>query len=321
MSEVLDRIASIGIVPVIANIASEEACESLTQALIAGGIPVMEITFRMPNAERYIAQVRKNHPDVAVGAGTVLTTEQAQMAIDAGAQFLVAPGLSAAIVEIAQNNQIDIIPGVSTAGDVTAALEMGITVQKFFPAEQMGGAGTVKALSAPFKAVKFVPTGGINLGNIGAYFDLSCVAACGGTYMLGKHADKGEWAEITALCKKSVQTMLDLKLVHVGINTPDPESAAATAGALSSLLLLDVAKDGNSSVFVDDDIEVMKSNYLGSNGHLGFSTRNIARAVAYYKAMGKAFNEDSAKYDAAGKLKAIYFAEEIGGFAIHLMQA
>ena len=321
MSETLDRISAIGIVPVIANIPSMEACDALTKALVKGGIPVMEITFRMKNAEKYIAFVREHYPEMIVGAGTVLTMEQAEMAVKAGAQFFVAPGLDPEIVRFAQENRIDMIPGVSTAGEVTAALKLGLTTLKFFPAENCGGAATVKALCGPYKNVKFVPTGGVNLSNLGDYMALSGVAACGGTYMLGKHAEKGEWDEITALCRKSVQTMLDLKLAHVGINADDENGAKDIASALCSLLLLEAGKDGASSVFAGTAAEVMKGNGRGKNGHLGFSSRNIDRAVAYFKAMGVEFDEDSAKRDESGKLKAIYFKQEIGGFAVHLMRA
>lgn len=321
MSGTLDRIASIGIVPVIANIPSMEACDMLTRALIRGGVPVMEITFRMKNAEKYIAHVREHYPEVCVGAGTVLTLEQAEMAADAGAQFFVAPGLDEDIVKYAQTHGVDMVPGVSTASEISKALHLGLHTLKFFPAENCGGAGAIKSLCGPFKNVRFIPTGGVNLNNISEYFALPGVAACGGTYMLGKHVEKGEWDEITALCRKSVQTMLQLKLVHVGINGNDEADAMGIAAGLSEMLLIDPGKNGAGSVFVGTMVEVMKGNGLGTHGHLGFSTPNIERAAAYYKAIGTEFNEDSAKYDENGKLKAIYFKKEIGGFAAHLVKA
>ena len=139
--------------------------------------------------------------------------------------------------------------------------------------------------------------------------------------LLGSHLAKGEWAEITALCRKSVQVMLGLKLAHVGVNAADAGAAADTAKALAAMLQLDVAKDGKSSLFVDKYIEVMKGGGLGANGHIGFSTPCLDRAVRYFEAMGIAFRPESAKRDASGKLTAIYFAQEIGGFAIHLLKA
>lgn len=317
----LDRISAIGIVPVITNIPSMEACEALTRALIRGGIPVMEITFRMKDAEKYIAWVRENYPDVIVGAGTVLTMEQAEQAVKAGALFLVAPGLDEDIVRYAQANDVEMFAGVSSATEITRAMNLGLSTVKFFPAEDLGGAKTIKSLSGPFKSIRFMPTGSLNFDNLGSYFALPCIAACGGTFMLGKHTEKGEWDEITALCRKSVQVMLGLKLAHVGINAADADDAMGIASALGSLLLLDQGNNGKSSVFVSNVAEIMKGNGAGKNGHLGFSTTNIQRAVAYYKAIGTEFDENSVKKDASGKMKAIYFKEEIGGFAIHLVQA
>ena len=321
MSEVLDRISAIGLVPVITSFSSYDECDALTQALIAGGIPAMEITFRMENAEGYIRYVREHYPKVLAGAGTVLTTDQAQKAIDAGAQFLVAPGLNPEIVRFAQEQGIDMVPGVSTPSEIEQAIGLGLTTLKFFPAEQNGGVAAIKAICGPYKSVRFMPTGGVNLNNLADYCACDKVVACGGTYMLGSHMAKGEWAEITALCRKSVQVMLGLKLAHIGINTPDADTAASTARAMADLLQLDMGKEGHSSVFVDKCVEVLKEPGLGANGHIGFSTPCLERAVRYFEAMGIAFRPESAKRDAAGKLTAIYFAQEIGGFAIHLLKA
>lgn len=321
MKETLERISAIGVVPMIPNIPSMEACDALTKAVIKGGVPVMEITFRMKDAEKYIAYVHENYPEVTVGAGTILNMEQAELAVKAGAQFLVAPGLDEEIARYAIANDVEMLPGVSSATEITKALNLGLHTLKFFPVENLGGTGTLKSLSKPFKTVRYVPCGGLNLTNIADYFALPCVAAVGGSYMLGIHVEKGEWDEVTALCRKSVQTMLGLKLAHAGINAADEADALGTAQALASLLLMDMGKNGNSSVFVSNVAEVMKGKGPGTCGHLGFSTINIERAVAYYKAIGTEFDENSAKKDANGKLKAIYFKGEIGGFAVHLVQA
>lgn len=321
MSGVIERISAIGIMPVITKIESVEDCDALAGALKAGGIPAMEITFRMEGADRYIRRAREKHPDMMIGAGTVVTIEQADQAIAAGAQFIVAPGLNPEIVRYCQGKGIDIIPGVATPSEVELAMSLGIRTVKFFPAEQNGGIAAIKAICGPYSGITFMPTGGLNLNNLADYFAFDRIVACGGTYMLGSHLAKREWKEITELCHKSVQTMLGLKLTHVGVNTGTEEAARTTAHTLADLLRLDVAKDGASSVFVDRYVEVMKSNYLGQHGHIAFSTPSIERAVRYYKAIGVEFNEDSAKRAANGKLNAIYFKEEIGGFAIHLVNA
>lgn len=321
MSAVTEKIAAIGIMPVISKLNSNEECEKLAKALIAGGVPAMEITFRMEGADGYIRYAREQFPDVLVGAGTVLTVEQAEKAVKAGAQFVVAPGLNPKIVKYCQEQGVDVVPGISTPSEVELAMELGLKVVKFFPAEASGGPEAIKALCGPYKGISFMPTGGLNLNNVASYYAVDRVIACGGSFMLGKHLANGEWEEITALCRKSVQTMLGLKLAHVGVNTPDAESAGKTADAFTALLGLDRGKEGKSSIFVDSCVEVMKENYLGTNGHIGFTTPCLDRAVRYLKEMGLKFNEDSAKYSDDGKLKAIYFAEEAGGFAIHLAKA
>jgi 2-dehydro-3-deoxyphosphogluconate aldolase/(4S)-4-hydroxy-2-oxoglutarate aldolase len=319
MSSIIERISAIGIMPVITKIDSPEDLDALAKALTAGGIPAMEITFRMEGADTYIHQARKNHPNVLVGAGTVITMVQAKKAIAAGAQFIVAPGLNAEIVRYCQAQKIDIIPGIATPSELEAAIGLGLSTVKFFPAEQNGGIDAIKAICGPYSGVGFMPTGGLNLTNLADYFAFDRIVACGGTYMLGAHMAKKEWAQVTELCNKSVQTMLNIKLAHVGINEASEEAARGVAANLAGLLRLDVTKDGNNSVFVDKYVEVMKSPYLGKNGHIGFTTSSVERAVRYYKALGVAFNEESAKYSQSGKLNAIYFKEELGGFAIHLV--
>lgn len=307
--------------PVITKIESIEDCDALAKALSLGGIPAMEITFRMDQADLYIRYTREHYPDMVVGAGTVITIEQATQAISAGAQFIVAPGLNPEIVRFCQQKGVEIVPGVATPSEIEQAMSLGLKVLKFFPAEQNGGIAAIKAICGPYSGISFMPTGGLNLNNLTDYFAFDRVAACGGTYMLGNHMAKHEWAQITELCKKSVQVMLNLKLAHVGLNSEDESAARKTAGQLSGLLKLDLAKDGASSIFVDKFVEVMKSKYLGKNGHIGFSTSSVDRAVRYFQATGVEFHMDSAKYAANGKMNAIYFKEEIGGFAIHLVNA
>jgi len=321
MSDIIERISALGIMPVITNIDSIEDCDSLAAALTAGGIPAMEITFRMKNAEVYIRRVREAHLSVAVGAGTVITLEQAEKAIGAGAQFVVAPGLNPEIVKYCQSRGVEMIPGVSTPSEVETALGLGLKNVKFFPAEQSGGVAAIKSICGPYKNVGFMPTGGLNLDNIAEYFAFDRIIACGGTFMLGSSLAKKDWAQITELCRISVRTMLGLKLAHVGINADGEADAQSTASALASLLRLELGKDGANSVFVDTFAEIMKHGGPGRCGHIGFSTPNLDRAVRYFRAMGAEFDEASAKTDEKGRLKVIYFRGEIAGFAVHLVRA
>ncbi|MDR1691921.1 MAG: bifunctional 4-hydroxy-2-oxoglutarate aldolase/2-dehydro-3-deoxy-phosphogluconate aldolase [Oscillospiraceae bacterium] len=177
-----DTIAKIGIVPVI-KIDEAGKAAPLARALRNGGVSVIEITFRTAAAPDAITAIAREVPDMLIGAGTVLTLGQLRAARDAGARFIVTPGLDSEIVAAAQNYALPIIPGVVTPTEVTAALKLNLSVLKFFPASNFGGAATVKALSAPFQGVRFVPTGGIDARNAGEYWALPQVLAVGGSWM------------------------------------------------------------------------------------------------------------------------------------------
>lgn len=314
---ILERIAAIGLMPVVADLAVEDSVH-LATALKNGGIPAAEITYRMKNAGVVISKMREQCPEVLVGAGTVTNTNIAQDAIDSGAQFIVTPGFNPEVVHYCLDRMIEIIPGVSTASEIEQAVNLGLKAVKFFPAESIGGLSAIKALCGPYKGIGFMPTGGINLDNLPEYMRFSRIVACGGTFMLGNYAKTGQWDKVTNLCRQSIQKMLGLRLAHVGLNSED-EAAELTTNSLSDLLLLD-KKEGNSSFFVSDSIEVMKSVGHGVNGHIGYKTLSIERTVKYFESIGVKFRIETAKRDTSGSLKAIYFQDEIGGFAIHLMQ-
>ncbi len=316
---ILERIGAIGLMPVVADLVEIEDCLLLGRALLDGGIPAVEVTFRMKDAEKAIRLMRDAYPGMLVGAGTVTSVEQAQKALEAGAMFMVSPGLNKDVVAYCQDAQVPIVPGIATASELEQAIHMGLCAVKFFPAEQNGGLAAIKALCGPYKGVSFMPTGGINLDNLAEYLSYERVCCCGGTFMLGKNLAERDFDAITTLCKKSVATMLGLKVAHVGINCADEASAQSAAGDISSLLSLENGKDGNSSVFAGTAVECMKAPYLGANGHIGMKTNHVERAVKYFTAIGKEFDWESAKRDAKGTLKAIYFKEEIGGFAFHLV--
>lgn len=201
-NDALTRVAETGILPVIA-IPSLEAAVPLADALVAGGVRAIEVTLRNPWALEAIAAIRAAHPDMAIGAGTVLSEGQVAAARQAGADFLVSPGFDPEIVRAAQAAGLPIVPGVVNPTQVTAAVKMGLKVLKFFPAEQSGGIPALTLLHGPFPDVSFVPTGGLTLANLGAYLDKPFVAACGGSYM-AKTADivAGNWTKITELCRQ-----------------------------------------------------------------------------------------------------------------------
>lgn len=200
-AQVYNKIGEVGIIPVIKLNRVEEAVP-LAQALLAGGIPVAEVTFRTEAAAEGIATIRREFPQMLVGAGTVLSTEQATAAIDAGAQFVVSPGSNGKIIDRVLTAGVAMIPGVATPTEIEAAMEKGLRVLKFFPAEALGGVAMLKALAGPYPQIKFVPTGGISAGNMKEYLHQKNVLAVGGSWMI--HSDLEIVQQLCQEAQKSV---------------------------------------------------------------------------------------------------------------------
>jgi 2-dehydro-3-deoxyphosphogluconate aldolase/(4S)-4-hydroxy-2-oxoglutarate aldolase len=205
----MDRIAAFGVVPVIAIDKVEDALP-LADALIEGGLPVVEITFRTAAAAEVIRILCRERPNLLVGAGTVLTPETVRTAVSAGAQFAVAPGLNPRVVAAAQALKLPFVPGVANPSDIEAGLELGCKLLKFFPAEALGGTKLLEALSAPYKhtGVRFMPTGGASPTNLASYLKIGTVAAVGGTW-IAKKEDLAEsrWEQIAQRCREACATV------------------------------------------------------------------------------------------------------------------
>ena len=318
MKELLNRIHDIGIVPVIALDDAGKAV-NLARALVKGGLPVAEVTFRTAAAEEAIKAIVSEVPEMIVGAGTVLTKEQADRAIDAGVNFIVSPGFNPAITKYVIDKGVCMLPGTATAGEMEQAMMMGLEAVKFFPAEQNGGVAKLKALAGPYKNLRWMPTGGVNTDNLVDYLSFHQVLACGGTWMVKKDLIEGEkWDDITDICRKAVKNMLGLELRHIGINSDDEEQAAKTAGTLCALFDLEY-KPGNSSIFAGKEFEIMKSRGKGTHGHIAISTWDVDRAVYHLSRAGASFDESTRTRDDKGS-KFIYLEGEFGGFAIHLIR-
>lgn len=318
MNEIISQFQKLGIIPVVKIDHAKDAVP-LAKALCEGGLPVAEVTFRTDAAEESIRLMCEACPDMLVGAGTVLTTEQVDRAAAAGAKFIVSPGLNPKVVAYCLERKIPITPGTSSPTDIEAALELGLDVVKFFPAEASGGIAKIKAMSAPYPNVRFMPTGGINAKNLQSYLDFPKIVACGGSWMVsGELINSGNFGEITRLTKEAVTTMLGFELRHIGINAKDDAEADSVAGAFEKLFGFP-KKTGNSSVFAGTAVEVMKTPYLGTHGHIAIGTNDINRAVYHMQLQGFEFDMDTAKYK-DGKLVAVYLKGELGGFAVHLVQ-
>ena len=318
MNEILEKIGELGIVPVVKIEKAEDALP-LGRALIDGDLPIAEITFRTSAAEESIKSLTKELPTLLVGAGTVLTIEQVKEAVSAGAKFIVSPGFNPKVVDYCLENNIPVTPGINNPTQIEMALERGIEVVKFFPAEASGGLPLLKSMSAPYTGIKFIPTGGINLNNLTSYLSNKKVHACGGSWMVKTELiSSGNFAEITRLTKEAVSTMLGFEFAHLGINEENKDKALNSANLLSHLFYFSV-KEGAASVFADLDFEIMKNQYLGKHGHVAIATNDIYRTINYLKMKGISVLPETAK-EKDGKLKAIYLDQEVSGFAIHLLQ-
>ena len=314
----IDRLANAGIVPVVVLDNAKDAVPT-AEALLKGGVDVMEITFRTAAAADSIRAVAENCPDMMVGAGTVITLEQCKKAVECGAKFIVAPGYCDEVVAWCVENNIAVTPGCVTPTEIMAAMSHGLRVVKFFPANVYGGLNAMKALSGPFGGIKFIPTGGVNGQNVGEYISAPFVHAVGGSWVCTK-ADiaAGNFEKITDLCKQARAGILGFEMAHVGMNCETAETSMAICEQLNQAFGFET-KPGNSSNFSTSAIEVTKSVYPGKNGHLAIRTNAINVAVVELERRGFSVDMETAKYKGE-QMIAVYLKNEFGGFAVHLLQ-
>jgi len=290
VNKVLEKIGELGIVPVFKIEKAEDALP-LGRAVIDGDLPIAEITFRTSAAEESIKTLTRELPNLLVGAGTVLTVEQAKKAVSAGAKFIVSPGFNPKVVDYCIENNVPVTPGINNPTQIEMALEKGI------------------------KAVK----GGINQNNLCSYLSNNKVLACGGSWMVKPDLiSSGNFAEITRLTREAIATMLGFEFAHLGINEEAKDKALNSANLLSHIFNFPL-KEGMTSIFAGSNFEIIKNQYLGKHGHIAITTNDIHRAIAYLKKKDISVLPETAK-EKDGKLKAIYIAQEVSGFAIHLLQ-
>lgn len=318
--DVLDRISLAGLVPVVVIDSADDAVLA-ARALLAAGLDIMEITLRTDAGIAAIKAVSANCPEMLVGAGTVLSTDQCRAAAEAGASFIVSPGLDLEIVAWCADHQVAVTPGCVTPTEITAALKAGLRSLKFFPASVFGGVNALKNLHAPFQSagLKFIPTGGINNENLAEYADKSFISAIGGGWLCSPEAiRKRDFQAITRETRLAIDLLLGFAVEHIGLNQDGPAAARAVGMALNQAFSLPFSENPNS-VYASDKIEVLKQAYLGRFGHIGIRTHNVGRAVNYLARRGFAIDPATARYQ-AGVMNFVYLEQEIGGFAIHLMQ-
>lgn len=211
MSYIAEKFQELGVVPVVVLDDTKDALP-LAKALMEGGLPCAEVTFRTQAAQESIKLMVKEYPDMLVGAGTVLTTKQVDQAIEAGAKFIVSPGFDSEIVDYCQEKGIEVFPGCVSPSEVAQAVKKGLKVVKFFPAEQAGGIDMIKAMAAPYNELKFMPTGGINPKNLKDYLTFDKILCCGGSWMVkGNLVKEGAFDKIKELTKEAKQLADDIR--------------------------------------------------------------------------------------------------------------
>lgn len=316
MEQLISKLYESGVIPVV-KIDDENKAIELVKSFKKKGLTVLEITFRTVQAKEAIRRISEYDKDFLIGAGTILTLEQLNDAIEAGAKFLVTPGFNKKIVLEAQKRGVPIIPGVSTATEIESALENNIHFVKFFPAEAMGGLKTIKALSGPYPNVRFIPTGGINLDNMTEYTNDNRVIAVGASWMTeSKDLNESNFDVIEQKIEVTMNKLLDLSFDHVGILSANYEKDVLELNALTKQ---SISKHSKSS-FVGQ-IEIIKEkNPEVSNVHLAYKTSNIKRAIHYFENLGYIFNQNTKVFDTSNNLKAIYFEEKYVDVSIHLIQ-
>ena len=319
MTAMNEALRSGGILPVVA-IDKIEYAVPLATAIVEAGLPGMEITFRTECAADAIRAIRKAFPDLLIGAGTILSRALANEALAAGADFLVTPGFNPKVVTYAIEKNVPVYPGVTTPAEIEEAMEMGLEVLKFFPAEMSGGIAKLKILAGPYKNIKFIPTGGIDEKNFKDYLALDNVVAVGGSFMIAKKAmTTGNFEAVKAELDRIIDVMLDMSLTHVGINHSCEEEALNTAKELEHAFHMPY-NVGNSSIFSGvKEFELMKKGGRGIHGHISIGVTDIDRGIRFLQARGVVVNMDS-MVTKNGKKIAVYLEKEIGGFAFHLMK-
>lgn len=318
MNKVIEELKLIGVIP-LAVFKDEKQAVPTANALEKAGIHTLEVTLRTEKGVKAIEEIKKNCSGFLAGAGTVRTLEQAKAVKEAGADYIVTPAYDEKIADWCKENQMPLLPGVTTPYEINKAVSNGFTTLKFFPAENYGGAKTIKALAGPFPEVSFMPTGGINTRNMGQYLANPNVSMVGGGWICNADLlDQEDYEGITRKAREALDQFLGYEVVHVGINTENTTEGIAVAESIASVFKMPVHK-GELSNFVGTGFEVNNFKGLGKFGHVAIDTNRIESAEYYLKKENREMNEES-RVIVNGKTKVVYLKDEFAGFAIHLRQ-
>ncbi|MGE4275569.1 MAG: bifunctional 4-hydroxy-2-oxoglutarate aldolase/2-dehydro-3-deoxy-phosphogluconate aldolase [Lawsonibacter sp.] len=317
--DALNIIQAHGIIPVL-GLTRPETAPMVAAALRKGGLPLLEVTMRAERAMDCLKAIKATDSDTLVGAGTILHPEQVDQAKQAGADFIVTPGFNPKVVTHCLELGLPVVPGCVTPTEIEAGLELGLNVFKFFPSEPLNGMATIRQLCGPYGNIRFIPTAGITLTNLEQYLSSDKIAAVGGSFMApAALVEAQDWAGITALCQSAVEKSLGFSLAHIGINGENKEEGLATARWFFDRFGFPV-KEGGKSNFAASYVECCNQKFPGKYGHIGIFTLSPERAVAYFQSKGIPMREEFKNVDAKGNLVAVYLAEEIGGFAVHVVK-
>ncbi|MFA6845555.1 MAG: bifunctional 4-hydroxy-2-oxoglutarate aldolase/2-dehydro-3-deoxy-phosphogluconate aldolase [Sphaerochaetaceae bacterium] len=317
--DVLETIRSYGIIPVL-GLKNPGTAQQLADALSRGGLPLVEVTLRNQGALECIKAIKSNNKSMLVGAGTVLSCEQVDLAKEAGVDFIVTPGFNPKVVKYCLTLGLPVTPGCTTPSEIEIGLELGLSTFKFFPAEALGGLEMIQQLCGPYQNVHFICTGGMNFNNIGRYLANDKIVAVGGSFVApNPMIDACDWTEITALCEKAINISLGFSIAHIGLNGTNKEEGLMTAKWFADRFGFPV-KIGEQSNFAGTAVECGNTKFPGKYGHIGFFTNSPERAVAYFARNGVPLRDEFKSVDANGNIIAVYLAEEIGGFAVHIVK-
>ena len=314
---VFAEINKIGLLPQFALDKNTDAL-SLAECLTRASLPCAEIPFSQ-EAEAHIKAIAAKLPGFIIGVTGLKDIDSLKRALGAGAKFFTGFGGEGGLGRYCLENNIPFIPSCSTAGEIEAALQNGLTTIKFFPAEQAGGLAALKALGSAYNGVKFL-AGGISEEDFVKYADCKkVIAVCAPWLAPEKALKEGNFAEIETRARASVSKMLGFFLKHVGINSADEKESNTTSDAFEKLFGFK-KQDFGGAYFNDTFVEVMKKPFYGRHGHIAIGVNNVERALYRFRKEGVAFIEESAGYNPDGSLRIIYFKDEIGGFAIHIVE-